>query len=179
MKNLFYVLLMLVSFSLQAQTIQYGSFKIMDAEVVYQKVFNQDSITVDKLVEFLKTLPTIGNVQASDGTVTADLIYLTVDFRKFKVAQTSVPAIIQTGKFNGKLSFDVKPGKYRATFRAIQMKGDTGKKKIMEAENLTDYACTDNGTALSKVWCDPNMLGLLEQQITDRLKYRATNTDWK
>jgi hypothetical protein len=179
MKNLFCFLLLLVPCFSQAQTIQYGSFKIMDAEVVYQKVFNQDSITVEKLVQFLKSLPTIANVQAGDGTVTAELTYLTVDFKKFKVPQTSVPAIIQTGKFNGKLSFDVKAGKYRATLRGIQMKGDTGKKKIVDPENLTDYACTDNGTALSKVWCDPNMLGLLEQQITDRLKYKDTNTDWK
>ena len=179
MKNLFCFFLLLVPCFLEAQTIQYGSFKIMDGEVVYQKVLNQDSITVDKLVQFLKSLPTIANVQAGDGTVTADLIYLTVDFKKFKVPQTSVPAIIQTGKFNGKLIFDIKPGKYRATLRGIQMKGDTGKKKIIDPEKLTDYACTDSGTALSKEWCTPTMLGLLEQAITDRLKYKETNPDWK
>lgn len=179
MKKLCCFLLVVVPCFLQAQTIQYGSFKIMDAEVVYQKVFNQDSITVNKLVEFLKSLPTVSNVQAGDGTVTADLVYLTVDFKKFKVPQASVPAIIQTGKFNGKLSFDVKQGKYRATLRGIQMKGDTGTKKIVEPEKITDYACTDSGTALSKEWCNPNMFGLLEQAITDRLKYKETNTDWK
>ena len=179
MKNLFYLLLLLVPCSLLAQTTQYGSFKILETEIIYQRVFNQDSITVEKLVEFLRTLPTVGNIQAGDGTVTADLVYLTVDFKKFKFSQVSVPPIIQTGKFNGSLSFDVKPGKYRVTLRGIQMKGDMGYKKITEPENMTNYACVDSGTALSKEWCKPNTLGLLEQQISDRLKYKEVNTDWK
>lgn len=178
MKNLFYLLL-LVPCSLLAQTTQYGSFKILETEIIYQKVFNQDSITADKLVAFLKTVPTISNIQSADGTVTADLVYLAVDFKKFKFAQVAVPPIIQTGKFNGKLSFEIKPGKYRTTLRGIQMKGDMGYKKIPDPENMTNYACVDSGTALSKEWTKPNTLGLLDQAITDRLKYKDTNTDWK
>ncbi len=178
MKNLFYFLL-LIPCSLLAQTTQYGSFKILETEIIYQKVFNQDSITADKLVAFLKTVPTIGNIQVGDGTVTADLVYLAVDFKKFKFAQVSVPPIIQTGKFNGKLTFEIKPAKYRVTLRGIQMKGDMGYKKIAEPENMTNYACVDSGTAISKEWAKPNTLGLLEQAISDRLKYKDTNTDWK
>jgi len=179
MKNLFYLFLLLIPCTLQAQITQFGSFKILESEVIYQKVFNQDSVTVDKMVEFLKTVPTISNIQAGDGTVTADLTFLTVDYKKFKVPQGSVPAIIQTGKFNGKLSFDMKPGKYRASLRSIQMKGDTGTKKIAEPEFITKYATVDNGTALSKEWAKPTLLGLLEQQITERLTYKEVNGDWK
>jgi hypothetical protein len=178
MKNLFYLFLLLIPFSLQAQITQFGSFKILESEVLYQKVFNQD-VTAEKMVEFLKTVPTVGNIQSSDGTVTADLIFLTVDWKKFKFTQNNVPSIIQTGVFNGKLIFDMKQGKYRATLRSIQMKGDTGAKKITEPELITKAATVDNGTALSPVWAKPNLLGLLEQQITERITYQEVNTDWK
>jgi len=179
MKNLFYFFLLLIPCTLQAQITQFGSFKILASEVLYQKVFNRDSVTVEKMVEFLKTVPTIGNIQAGDGTVTADLILLKVDYKKFKIPQIDAPAIIQTGVFSGKLSFDLKPGKYRATLSSIQMKGDTGTKKIIEPEPITKYATVDSGTALSKDWAKPTLLGVLEQQISERLTYKEVNTDWK
>ena len=68
MRNFFYAFLLLLSPALQAQVTQFGSFKISDGEVIYQKVFNEDSITVEKMVKFLKTVPTIGNIQPGDGT---------------------------------------------------------------------------------------------------------------
>jgi hypothetical protein len=119
MKNLFYLFLLLVPCTLQAQITEFGSFKILESEVLYQKVFTQDDITADKMVAFLKTVPTVGNIQANDGTVTADLIFLKVDYKKFNAPQGTVPPIIQTGVFNGKLIFDIKPGKYRATLRVF------------------------------------------------------------
>jgi hypothetical protein len=179
MKNLLLFFLLLITCTVQAQITQFGSFKILESEVLYQRVFNQDSLITEKLVAFLKTIPTIGNIQAGDGTVTADLIFLSVDWKKFKAAQNTVPAIIQTGVFSGKLTFDLKQGKYRVTLRSINMKGDTGTKKITEPEPITKYATVDNGTAISSVWAKPTWLGLLEQQITERLTYKEVNTDWK
>jgi len=179
MKNLFYLFLLLIPCTVNAQITEFGSFKILESEVLYQKVFNQESITVEKMVEFLKTVPTIGNIQTGTETVTADLIFLKVDYKKFKVPQVDVPIIIQTGIFNGKLTFDIKSGKYRATLRSIQMKGDISSKKIAEPELITKYSTIDNGTALSKDWAKPTLLGLLERQITERLTYKEVNTDWK
>ncbi len=179
MKKLFYSFLLLIPCALHAQITEFGSFKILESEVLYQKVFNQDSITVEKMVAFLKTVPTIGNIQADGGTVTADLIFLKVDYKKFKAPQITVPAIIQTGIFSGKLSFDVKAGKYRATVRGIEMKGNTDNKKIIEPEFITKYATIDNGTAISPDWAKPTLLGLLDQQINERLTYKEVNADWK
>lgn len=184
MKKSLYLFLLLIPYALQAQITQFGSFKIFESEVMYQKVFNQDSLTVEKMVAFLKTIPTIGNIQAGDGTVTADLILMKVDYKKFKVAQTDVPLIIQTGTFNGKLSFDLKPGKYRATLRGIQMKGEIankekGTKKIAEPEFITKYATIESGTELSPEWAKPMFLGLLERQITERITYKDVDTEWK
>jgi len=179
MKNFFCASLLLLPVVLQAQITQYGSFKIYDGEVIYQKVFNEDSISVEKMVKFLKTVPTIGNIQTNDGTVTADLLFMTIDFKKLKVASATAARIMQNGNFTGELSFDIKSGKYRATLRNIKMKGDTGFKKIIEPESLTRYATTDNGTALIPDWCKPTSLGILEQQINDRIKYKDTDTDWE
>jgi hypothetical protein len=184
MKKSFYLLLLLIPYALEAQITQFGSFKIYESEVMYQKVFNQDSLTVEKMVAFLKTIPTIANIQAGDGTVTADLVLLKVDYKKFKVAQSDVPLIIQTGTFNGKLIFELKPGKYRAILRGIQMKGEIankekGTKKINEPELLTKYATVESGTELSPEWARPMQLGLLERAITDRLTYKEVDTDWK
>jgi hypothetical protein len=179
MRNLFYVFLLLLSPTLQAQVTQFGSFKISDGEVIYQKVFNEDSITAEKMVKFLKTVPTIGNIQQGDGTVTADLLFMTIDFKKLKVAEATALYIMQNGNFTGQLIFEMKTGKYRATLRNIKMKGDTGSKKIFEPENISGYCTTDNGTALQPAWCKPTAFGVLEQQINDRIKYKETDTDWK
>lgn len=179
MKNVFYIFLLIIPFTLQAQITEFGNFKILESEVLYQKVFTQEGITVENMVAFLKTVPTIGNIQTNDATITADLIFLKVDYKKFNAPQGTVPPIIQTGIFNGKLIFDMKPGKYRVTLRTIQLKGDTGAKKITEPEPLTKYVTTDNGTAMSKDWAKPTLLGLLDQQITERLTYKEVDTDWK
>ena len=184
MKKSLYLLLLLVPYPLQAQITTFGSFKIYESEVIYQKVFTQDSLTVEKMVAFLKTIPTIGNIQTGDRMVTADLILLKVDYKKFKVAQTDVPLIIQTGIFSGKLSFDLKDGKYRTTLRGIQVKGEItnkekGNKKITEPEFITKYATIQSGTELSPEWVRPMLLGLLEKQITERLTYKEVDTDWK
>src|SRR5262245_3824648 len=98
-----------------AQLTEYGSFKIVETEIIYQKVFFQDSISTDKLMEFMKSVPELRNVSAANGAVTADLTEMVVDYKKFQFAQVAVPPIIQTGRYNGKVTADVKDGKYRVT----------------------------------------------------------------
>jgi hypothetical protein len=179
MKNLLYLLL-LIPCALLAQTKEYGDFKIETTEIVYQKTQPQDSITIEKLTEFLETVPGVSNIQRSGGAVTADLTDLTVDFKKFKFAQVNTPPIIQTGKYSGKITMAVKEGKYRTTVNALTVKGDIGYKKITNPEPLTNYACTNSGTIISRDWCKPTMLGLLNQAFTDRLQYvkQKKASDW-
>lgn len=179
MKNLLYLLL-LIPCALLAQTKEYGDFKIETTEIIYQKTQPQDSITVEKLAEFLKTVPGVSNVQLSGGAVTADLTDLTVDFKKFKFAQVNTPPIIQTGKYSGKIAMAVKENKYRTTVNSLTVKGDIGYKKIPNPEPLTNYACTNSGTIISRDWCKPTMLGLLNQAFTDRLQYvkQKKASDW-
>lgn len=179
MKNLLYLFL-LVPVSLLAQTKEYGSFRIVNSEIVYQKVFNKDSITNEKLAEFIKTIPNVTNVQASGTGVTADLTALTVDYKKFHFTQVATPPIIQTGTFSGKITSEAKAGKYRITVTAIQMKGEMGYKKIPNPENMTNYATMNSATILSRDWCKPTMLGLLDQAFTDifTIKAQATDAAW-
>ncbi|HEX5167944.1 MAG TPA: hypothetical protein VFW11_02135 [Cyclobacteriaceae bacterium] len=162
------------------QATEYGAFKIVDTEIVYQKIFFQDSITVGKLAEFMKSVPEFANVSVSNDEVTADLRDLTVDYKKFMFSQVATPPIIQTGRFSGKVTAEAKDGKYRMTVKSLQMKGDIGYKKIPQPENMTNYACMNSGTILSREWCRPNMLGLLEQAITDKFTYKSSkkDSDW-
>jgi hypothetical protein len=178
MKNILY-LLVLIPCALLAQTTEYGAFKIVNTEITYQKVFTQDSVTTEKLAKFLKTVPNVSNVDVKGDVIQADLTDFTVDFKKFGFAQVATPPIIQTGKYNGKIRVEGKPGKYRVIINGMQLKGDTGYKKITSPESLTNYACVNSGTAISRDWCKPNTLGLLEQALTDRFTFlEKPDSEW-
>lgn len=177
MKNLIYIFLLILPFSMVAQSTEYGNFKIVNTEIIYQKVFPTDSMTGDKLAQFLLTVPNVSNVSNNDGEVSADLTDLTVDYKKFQFSQVATPPIIQTGKFSGKITGAAKDGKYRITVKSIQMKGDMGYKKIPELENMTNYSCTNSGTVLSREWCKPTMLGLLDKAFTDKFTYVEPKKD--
>lgn len=180
MKNALYLTLLLIPCSLFAQSTEYGDFKIVNTELIYQKVFTQDSITAEKLAAFLKSAPGVSNVRMENGAVAADLNDFVVDYKKFQFSQVAVPHIIQTGRFSGKINTEVKDGKYRVTLTSIQMKGNIGYKTITAPESITNYACTNSGTNLSREWCKPNTLGLLDQALTDRFTYidQKSSSDW-
>ena len=167
----------------QANT-SFGNFKLVDQEIIYQKIFLQDSVTVAKLAEYYSTLPYVANVQQSPEEVTFDFNDLIVDYKKFQFTQVGTPSVIQTGKYSGKAAVGVKDGKYRITLSSLQLTGDIGYKKINTKENLTSFAAKNNGTILAQDWCRPNMLGLLDQCFTDKLQFVETkkkkkdSSDW-
>ncbi|MEJ7645467.1 MAG: hypothetical protein WKF87_12800 [Chryseolinea sp.] len=169
-----YIIFFCLTFSILASgqgTTSYGNFKLVEQEIVYQKIFLEDSATAAKLGEYYKTLAYLGNVQVSGDEITFDLNDITVDYKKFQFTQVATPNIIQTGKYSGKVVVGVKDGKYRVTVRDIQLTGDIGYKKINAKENLTSFAGKNNGTILAPDWCRPNMLGLLDQAFTDKLRF--------
>ena len=166
-----------------AQPVTYGNFKLADQEIMYQKIVALDSITTSKLEAFYKTLPYVSNLSVSNGNVTFDVTDLIVDYKKFQFTQVGTPPIIQTGKYSGAVEVGAKDGRYRITFHSIKLTGDIGYKKITEKDNLTSYACKNNGTVLAQDWCRPNMLGLLDQSFTDKLQYvepekKKISDDW-
>jgi hypothetical protein len=179
MKKIMLLLLTLTSLSTYAQTVSFGSFKIVEQEVLFQKVFSQDSITVSALEKYYKTLPYVSHLEASAEGVQFDVSDITVDYKKFQISQVGTSLIMQTGKFSGKVSIGVKDGKYRVTMKSIQMTGDMGYKKITEKDNLTNYASRNSATILAPDWCRPNMLGLLDQALADKLQFKKGDEgDW-
>ncbi|MBK5280369.1 MAG: hypothetical protein JJE09_16040 [Bacteroidia bacterium] len=162
-----------------AQTVTYGSFKISEQEIFYQKVFSKDSVTAAVMEKYYKTLPGVSNLELSSDGVKFDINEITVDYRKFGISQVATPPIMQSGKYSGKVSIGIKDGKYRVTMKSIQMTGDIGYKKITEKENLTVYSTRNSATILSPDWCRPNMFGLLDQAFTDNLEFKGEVTeDW-
>ena len=187
MIRIFFLLLVMVyePCALYAQgNTSFGNFKIDDQELIYQKIFLNDSASVDKLAAYYKTLPFISNVGVTGDEVTFDVNEVIVDYKKFQFTQVATPSIIQTGKYSGQATVGVKDGRYRITVRNIVMTGDIGYKKITAKEPLTSFACKNNGTIMAQDWCRPNMLGLLDQSFTDKLQFvelkkkKADDKDW-
>lgn len=184
-RSLILLVLLVVGYASHGQgNTAFGNFKIDEQELIYQKIFLNDSASVVKLAEYYKTLPYLSNVQASADEVTFDVNELIVDYKKFQFTQVATPSIIQTGKYSGKAAVGVKDGRYRVTVRSLVLTGDIGYKKITAKEPLTSFACKNNGTIMAQDWCRPNMLGLLDQAFTDKLQFvetkkkKADDKDW-
>lgn len=173
------VLLVLITGVASAQVTSYGNFKVADQEIIYQKVFQEDSITAEKLAEHYTKQAIISNLKQSPTGVQFDVNDLIVDYKKFQFTQVATPPIIQTGKYSGNVSVDVRDGRYRVTVNQINMTGNIGYKNINTKENLTGYATKNNGTILHPDWCKATMLGLLDQAFTDKLQYPVKEKeDW-
>ena len=87
MKKLILLLVAQVSFFTYAQTVSYGNFKIGDQEIIYQKIFFEDSISISTLIEYYKTLPfVVDPVFTLDG-LKFDIADIMVDYKKFGFAQ--------------------------------------------------------------------------------------------
>jgi len=161
-----------------SQGIAYTNFKLVEQEIVYQKIFEKDSITSSKLEAYYKTLPYVANLELKTDGIQFDVNDITVDYKKFQFSQVNTPLIIQTGKFSGKVSIGIKDGKYRVTVKSIQLTGNIVYKMIVEKDNLTRYATKNSGTVLAEDWCRPNMLGLLDKAFSDKLEFKSTEDDW-
>ena len=179
MKTLFAMILVtLFSFCTLAQTTTYGNFKLADQQIIYQKVFSQDSISIAKLEKYYKAQTFISNFETKGDGVQFDMNDISVDYKKFQFSQVSTHIVMQTGKFSGKVAIAVKEGKYRITVSAIQFTGNLGYKLVKEKDDLTSYATKNSGTLLSEDWCKPNVLGLLDKAFTDKLEVRKTSDEW-
>ncbi len=179
MKKLLLVLVAQIAVCANAQTVSFGSFKIADQEILYQKVFSQDSVTAAAMEKYYKTLPYVSNLELGADGVQFDVNDITVDYKKFGISQVATPPIMQSGKYSGKVSIGVKDGKYRITMKSIQLTGDMGYKKITTKENMTNYCTRNSATILSPDWCRPNMFGLLDQAFTDKLQFiKGDKEDW-
>ena len=165
-----------------SQATSYGNFKVSEQEIIYQKVFLHDSVTLEKLQSFYAALPFVSDVAISGNELTFKMKDLVVDYKKFGFSQVATPSIIQTGRFSGTASVSAREGKYRVTVFGIKMTGDIVYKKITSPEPLTSFACRDNGTYISSDWTKPNTLGLLDKAFTDKLEFVSrpshTNDDW-
>ena len=178
MRLSFLFVLAFISQSLFAQAVSYGNFKLLEQEIIYQKINTLDSVTVTKLEEYYKKLPYISNLETKSDGLQFDINDINVDYKKFQFTQVNTPSILQTGKFSGKVTVGVKDGRYRTTIKSIQLTGNLGYKMITEKDNLTRYATKNSGTVMAEDWCRPNMLGLLDKAFNDKLELKNTDGDW-
>lgn len=183
MKRLISLFVAIVPLFVHAQTTSYGNFKVDTQELIYQKIFTLEGVTIDSLMKFYSGLPYISNVTPETDGLTFDLNEIVVDYKKFGFSQVATPPVIQTGKYSGKVTVGVKDGRYRVTVRSIMFTGDVGYKKVTEKDKLTNYATRNNGTVISADWCKPNTLALLDKAFTDKIEFvvaekKKDKDDW-
>jgi len=171
----FFVLTTAIGF---AQTTEYEDFKLQDQEIIYQAVFQDESVTYAKLEEQYKKNKQFSNIKVSTSEITFNVTDLTVGYLKFQFSQVQTPLILQTGKFSGHVAVGIRDGRYRVTFNQIMVTGEIGYKSIKEKEALTGLCSKSNGTQLSQDWMKPNTLGLLGKAFADNFELKATNDDW-
>jgi hypothetical protein len=171
-------LLLLLPCVALAQSTSYGNFKTVEQEIVFQKVVSLDSVTVAKLEAYYKTLPYISNIEATADGLQFTMNGVSVDYKKFGFVQVNTHILVQTGKFNGKVSVGVKDGRYRISVTNIQFTGNLGYKIVKENENLTPYATQNSATQIAPDWCKPNLLGLLDKAFSDKLELKEKKEEW-
>lgn len=170
MKKVIVFFLLMIGATSYGQT-TYGSFKTENQEIIFQKVLDQDSITLKKLEDFYSGLPYVSDLKENTNTLEFTVNDITVDYLKFQYSQIATPKIMQTGHFSGKVSVAAREGRYRVSMNDVMMTGDMGYEKLDNKTALTGFATVNSGTALNRDWCRPNMLGLLEMAFTDKLQY--------
>jgi hypothetical protein len=170
--------LLLISTFGFSQTTEYEDFKLQDQEIIYQAVFQDESVTYAKLEEQYKKNKQFSGIKVSANEITFNVKDLTVDYLKFQFSQVQTPLILQTGKFSGQASVAIRDGRYRITFNKIMVTGEIGYKSIKEKEPLTGLCSKSNGTQLSQDWMKPNTLGLLGKAFADNFELKATDDDW-
>ncbi|MEQ9415317.1 MAG: hypothetical protein RIF39_15895 [Cyclobacteriaceae bacterium] len=161
-----------------SQVTEYEDFKLQDQEIIYQSVFQDESVTYAKLEEQYKKNKQFSSIKISASEIKFNVNDLTVDYLKFQFSQVQTPLILQTGKFSGQVSVAIRDGRYRVTFNKIMVTGEIGYKSIKEKEPLTGLCCKNNGTQLSQDWMKPNTLGLLGKALADNFELKATDDDW-
>ncbi|MEQ8363416.1 MAG: hypothetical protein RH948_11145 [Cyclobacteriaceae bacterium] len=161
-----------------SQVTEYEDFKLQDQEIIYQSVFQDESVTYAKLEEQYKKNKQFSSIKISASEITFNVNDLTVDYLKFQFSQVQTPLILQTGKFSGQVSVAIRDGRYRVTFNKIMVTGEIGYKSIKEKEPLTGLCSKNNGTQLSQDWMKPNTLGLLGKSLADNFELKATDDDW-
>ena len=107
------VALSYVTFTASAQALNYGNFRVEEQLLIYQKVFNQDSVTVERLATYFGKQSFAAELKAGQESLEFSIKDLVVDYRKFGFSQVSTPPVIQTGRFSGRVTISVKEGKYR------------------------------------------------------------------
>jgi len=161
-----------------SQSTSYENFKLLDQEIIYQAVFQNETISYEKLEEFYKKNKNLSNIQIKANELTMQAKDLPVDYLKFQFSQVETPLILQTGKFSGTVSVAIREGRYRVTFNKIMVTGEIGYKSIKEKEPLTGLCSKSNGTQLSTDWMKPNTLGLLGKAFADVFELKGTDDDW-
>lgn len=121
MKKLITIIVFLTSVICYAQNL-YTYFKIDNGQLVYERIYNIDSIAAGKIDTLLQQqLPTakgITNVQSNNGAITCSIVDLIVNYKKYGGTAMGT-AMFLNDPFTANVSIQIKEGKYKITVTNI------------------------------------------------------------
>jgi hypothetical protein len=104
-------------------TLSWANWTYQDRELFWSNVYKTDSLGVDALTKraamYLKSRSYITNIQSEPGLVTADILGMIIDYKKYKLPDTYIKRHIRDGKWYGRIMYELKGNRYRVTFSGV------------------------------------------------------------
>jgi hypothetical protein len=186
MKKLLITPILVFSFfiSLAQNENPYKYFKIANNQFMYEAVFPMDSLNITQIESLLlSNLPmakSVTNVKGSNGLITANLVNLIVDFKKYGGTQLGT-AVFLNSPMNANVSIQIKEGKYKVNVGSIVfdivIPGMYGQLNHMQTSSETLFLkneMTEFRTRGNLV----ESVGYMEQQLNDIFTIKPIKSDW-
>lgn len=105
------------------ELMSWANWMYQDHELYWSTVYRTDSIGVDALTKrtqlYLRSRSYVINIEVEPGLVTADIVGMMIDYKKYKLPETFVDRYIRDGKWYGRVLYELKDNRYRVTFSGV------------------------------------------------------------
>lgn len=124
------------------------NFKIANGEIQWQKIYNT-TLDITAIARQLQTNGTLRDVQIiDDATIIAVIDHLDADYKGAGHTRGTTPIYLISDRLSASVTINIKPGRFRATVRNIQLTTalETAASPLGESEPLETYALKKKNT---------------------------------
>ncbi|HYC84738.1 MAG TPA: hypothetical protein VEB86_05925 [Chryseosolibacter sp.] len=177
MKKFVLTLTILVSnaivFAQKAPITQFRHFKIDNNDLIYQRVVDTTVSATDAL-KYLRSLSGTRKVQLVDDFITAEFENVPVDIRRIGRNWLFVPGVITDYNISGKLTVELREGRYRITLSGMFLVAITDAARKFGEETFADRMLKPNKTSIRPAMAE-DALGIYDLFFTDYFLIKSTS----